>query len=78
MSEQHGATPASNRGQDKDGRGTQYRVHYTLLIPNYKAKHRSKGNGIVWRYEWHYIQNRWYTVGRPAYRRLMTRLGLRK
>jgi hypothetical protein len=78
MSEQHGATPVSNRGGGKDGRGRTPMPGITLLIPNYKAKHRSKGQGIVWKYELNYWQNRWYVVGRPRYRRLMQRIGLRK
>ena len=82
MSEQPGATRASNSPQGKDGGYAPIPAprlpHYTLLIPNNKAKHRSTGGGVVWKYQLRYWQNRWYVVGRPAYRRLMTRIGLRK
>ena len=81
MSVPHGEIHDSNSPQGKDGyhpRPAPIRPHYTLLIPNNKARHRSTGQGIVWKYQIRYWQNRWYVVGRPAYRRLMTRLGLRK
>jgi hypothetical protein len=82
MSAPHGETRASNSPQGKDGgyapKPAPRLPHYTLLIPNTKAKHRAKASGFVFKYELKYWQNRWYVVGRPAYRRLMTRLGLRK
>lgn len=82
MSVPHGETHASNSREDKDGgyapKPAPRLPHYTLLIPNTKAKHRSTGGGLVWKYQLRYWQNRWYVVGRPAYRQLMTRIGLRK
>jgi len=79
MLEQPGATPASNRGTDKDGRGRRTAVPIvSIILPNLKAKHRSTGDGINWKYEIHYIQNRWYAEYRPKYRKLMQRLKLRK
>jgi hypothetical protein len=85
MSELHGEIHASNRGRTKDGsgrgtgRGMPHLIKYTtLIIPNYKAKHRSKGDGIVWRYELHYIQNRYYAEYRPRIRRILKAMKLRK
>lgn len=81
MSEQPGATRASNSPRSKDGWGAPIKAptlpHYTLLIPNNKAKHRSTGSGVVWKYQLHYWQNRWYVVGRPAWRKLLKRLHLK-
>jgi hypothetical protein len=78
MCELTGETHDLNRGCNKDGRGILSVRGITLLIPNYKAKHRSTGKGMVWKYELRYLQNRWYTHGRPRYRRIMKALGLRK
>lgn len=79
MSVLPGETHDSNRGTPKQRRGVLAMVPaLTLLLPNYKAKHRSRGAGIVLKYEIHYLQNRWYVVGRPRYRKIMQRLGLRK
>jgi hypothetical protein len=79
MSVPPGATPGSNRGRgrDKDGRGKAIPV-VTMFIPNWKARHRSTGQGTVWRYELHYWQNRYYVVARPRIRVILKALGLRK
>ena len=81
----HGATHDSNRGRNKDGGGAlrgrgiaRYIRYLTLFIPNYNAKHRYKGNGLVMRYEWNYIQNRYYAHYRPMVRKLLKKLRLRK
>jgi hypothetical protein len=89
MSEQHGETHASNRGYNKDGWGApipapiaprtrRTPIHYTLLIPNNKAKHRSRGDGIVWRHQWNYIQNRYYVEYRPRLRAILKAIKFRK
>jgi hypothetical protein len=74
-----GETRASNKGAPiKDGGVKIIWGLITLVIPNHKARHRNKASGLVLKYELHYIQNRWYSVYRPRYRRLMQRLKLRK
>jgi hypothetical protein len=74
-----GETHASNRGVAKQRRGVYRRLPYlTLLLPNTKARHRMHGHRVAWKYQIAYIQNRWYAEYRPVYRRLMTKLKLRK
>ena len=74
----HGATHDSSSPQQRRG-GYLRRVPILgLLIPNLKAKHRTKTHKIQWRYELHYILNRWYVVGRPRLRQILKRIGLRK
>jgi hypothetical protein len=74
-----GATQDSNRGVAKQRRGVYRRMPaLTLLLPNFKAKHRQPGHRVAWKYQIAYIQNRWYAEYRPGYRRIMQRLKLRK
>ena len=83
----HGETPGSSSPPNKDGegiktgrhKGIQHGLKYlTIIIPNYKARHRSKGDGIQWGYEWAYLQNRYYVKYRPLIRVIMKKLKLRK
>ena len=38
-------------------------------MPKSKPRHRYKREPINWRWEWHFIKNRWYAFIKPELRR---------
>jgi len=35
-----------------------------------RARHRAEREKIVWKYQYHYLQNRWFAYWKPALKRL--------